>query len=415
MDPKQKQTLTATAQRSAIDPALQQLFNQYLRDQLQNCADTMADSERQQALKTALVDLTETLLTQPATEHEKLVERFAVASEALLTSYKQASLTETDINTSYVNATGVVMAVKDSIHTVKDIYRVKAFIRGLDQALQERLAGRPQQPLHLVYPACGPFAPLLIPLLGYYQQKDIGADQLQVTLIDLQPGAVKVLNQLVDDLEIGDYIADILCLDVMDYRPRQSIDILVLEALQHGLTREGHLSFARYLGQFLSPDAIMIPERISVHASLNVGQREYIDQWKDQERTHSDLVDPQIQRERVALGEIFSLTRDKLARLTTIPLGDSVEMIECGQVQVPTGVGDIDKRVLLLSVSATTFGEEQILEYDSGITHPLFDMSVCVDFTPNVPKPDDLFVKSGDRLKFYYKLTGLPGFLPTVA
>lgn len=415
MDQKQKQTLMATAQRGSIDPALQQLFNQYLRTQLQNCMEAVSDTERKQALKTALVDLTETLLAQPETEHDQLVERFALVSEALLTSYKQVSLTETEINTSFINATGVVMAVKDAIHTVKDIYRVKAFIRGLDHALRARLAGRPQRPLHLVYPACGPFAPLLMPLLGYYRQKDIDADQLQVTLIDLQPGAVKVLNQLVDDLGIGDYIADILCLDVMDYQPQQSIDILVLEALQHGLTREGHLSFARHLGQFLSPDAIMIPERISVHASLNVGQREYVDQWKNRDRTHSELVDPKIQGERIVLGEIFSLSRDKLARLTTIPLGDSIEMIECGQVQVPTGVGDIDKRILLLSVSATTFGEEQILEYDSGITHPVADMSVCIDFEPPARQPDDLLVKSGDRLKFYYQLTGTPGFLPTVA
>ncbi|MBY4678830.1 class I SAM-dependent methyltransferase [Marinobacterium arenosum] len=402
----------ATAQPSAIDKGLQQLFNQSLREQLHACMSDAEQPEHQSALKTAMAALTELLLHQPDADHQQLVQQFAQANAQLATSYAQAELTESENNSAFINATGLVMAVKDAIHTVNDIYRVKAFIRGIDQALASREANHP---IHLLYPACGPFAPLLLPLISYYQQRDIGPQQLRITLIDLQPGAVKVLNQLVDDLDLRGYIHEIRCQDVMDYQPEQPIDVLVMEALQHGFTREGHLAFARHLSRFLSPDAIMIPEKISVTASLNEGQREYVDQWSDQERTHSSLMDPAIQAARTPLSEIFTLTLDSLRKLNVIPLGDSAELVECNQVRIPTGVSNINKQSLLLSVTATTFGQEQILEYDSGISHPLYDLSLCIDFVPQVPEPDDLLAKSGDKLKFYYKLTGTPGFLPTIA
>mgnify|MGYP000754531727 CR=1 FL=1 len=412
MSERRLQSFTTATQPSAIDQGLQRLFNQSLREQLHACMNSADEPEHRSALKTALNELTETLLQQPDTDHEQLVERFASANEQLLVSYKQVELTEAETHSSHINATGLVMAVKDAIHTVNDIYRVKAFIRGVDQALSTRDT---DSPIHLLYPACGPFAPLLLPLISHYQQQGTGPQQLRITLIDLQPGAVKVLNQLVDDLDIRSYIEDIRCMDVMDYRPTQPIDVLVLEALQHGFTREGHLSFARHLSQFLSPGALMIPEKISVQASLNVGQREYVDQWKDKPRTHSSLMDTTIQQERTPLGEVFTLTLDKLRKLNVIPLGDSAELVECNQVKIPTGVSNINKMCLLFSVTATTFGQEQIREYDSGISHPLYDLSVCIDFVPRVAEPDDLLVKSGDKLKFYYKLTGTPGFLPTIA
>lgn len=399
---------------TAIDQGLQRLFNQSLREQLHACMVSADTPAYQQALRESLAALVDTLLHNE-TDHAELVETFAATHEQLLACYARAELTETETHTSYINATGVVMAVKDAINTVNDIYRVKAFIRGIDQALDRLPARSAAQPLHLVYPACGPFAPLLLPLISYYQQLGLGPQQLKITLIDIQPGAASVLQQLVDDLDIQDYIHAILCQDVMAYQPDHTIDVLVMEALQHGFSREGHLAFARHLRQFLSPDAIMIPEKITVSAVMSVGQREYVDQWEAQDRTHSSLLDPTIVEERTELGEVFSLTLDSLRNLTVIPLGDSAELVECNQLQIPTGVSNIDKQSLLLTATATTFGEEQIREYDSGISHPLYESSVCVDFVPKVPEPDDLLVRSGDRLKFYYKLTGAPGFLPTRA
>ena len=59
------------------------------------------------------------------------------------------------------------------------------------------------------------------------------------------------------------------------------------------------------------------------------------------------------------------------------------------------------------------YENEKIYEYDSGITHPLPEQQVCINFTPSESRDGDLLVKSGDDIKFYYRLNGLPGFLAT--
>lgn len=402
---------TLSPMTTFADPKLKDICNQNLRKQLNNLLNQLPENELQQALQNSFNTLVAQILSDKL-PHTQLVDLFADAYENLLASYDKAELTESEKMTSYINATGLVMSVENAVHTFQDIYRVQAFLRGIHQALEEK---KDSEAVYIVYPACGPCAPLLLPLISYYASKNIDRQRLKITLIDIQPGAVKVLNKLISDLDIADYIYEVICCDVMDFQPTCKIDVLVMEALQHGFTREGHFAFARHLTPFLATDAIMLPEKVTVTASLNVGQREYIDQWSDQERTHSTLADQNILNERIQLGEVVSLTLDSLRKLTVIPLGDGMKLIECNQVQIPRGVENIEKTNLLLSVTATIFGNEQIKEYDSGITHPLCDMSVCIDFVPKAAEPDDLLVKSGDWLKFYYKLSGTPGFLPTVA
>ncbi|MFC3151629.1 hypothetical protein ACFOEK_11385 [Litoribrevibacter euphylliae] len=399
---------------SSIDPDLERLFNQSLRAQLEQLTNPSCDGSINEMLVSHCCTLVDSVLSDTELAHEKWVDLFFAFSDALLTIYKQTELTEEEINTSYLNATGLVMAVKDAVHTVKDIYRVKAFLRGLDQALTQATSqGKPD--LHIVYPACGPFAPLALPLICYLNEKKPDHVRLKLTLIDIQPGAIKVLRRVADSMSLSDDILEILCMDVMDYTPSRKIDVLVIEALQHGLTREGHMSFIQHLSQFLAIDALLLPEEIKVNAILAVGQKEYCDQWRGQERSHSSFVDTDIQNDRINLGTILTLNRETLMRLQRVPLGEGFDLLEAGQVLIPKDVSDIDQRILLLAVTAKVFGEEWVNEYDSGITHPRPDMSVCIDFKPRIPEADDLLVKSGDTLKFYYKLCGTPSFLPTLA
>ena len=71
--------------------------------------------------------------------------------------------------------------------------------------------------------------------------------------------------------------------------------------------------------------------------------------------------------------------------------------------------------MLMICTHIKTYGDEVIGEYESGISHPLPDMHVCINFTPRDVKPGDLLVKTADKLKFYYRLNGLPGFLATAS
>ncbi|BBN80753.1 hypothetical protein PA25_07380 [Pseudoalteromonas sp. A25] len=404
--------MSKTHELSSIDPSLAKLLNQSLRDQLsrQLKGDAFASSE---VLIKHCCKLVECLLAKTQT-HEQLVECFADFSQSLIELYQSLELTEQETTHSYVNATGLVMAVKDAVSTVNDIYRVKAFIRALKHTLDDA-ESQSSQPLHLVYPACGPFAPLVLPLLCYVKKHNTHQRPLKITLIDIQPGAEKVLKRTVESLGLDLHSVDVLCMDVMDYKPSLPIDILVIEAMQHGLSKEGHLSFMRHLTPFLSEDAYLLPKEIVVEAMLAVPQREFVEQWQEQERSHSSFINEQIEAERINLGPIFTLNLDTLKHITTMPLGNGFDLIEAGQVTIPQNVHDMPKRILLLSAKLHVDGQEQVAQYDSGITHPLADMSVCIDFKPHASEPDDLLVKGGDKLKFYYKLCGMPSFLPTIA
>ncbi|NOU52350.1 hypothetical protein HG263_17655 [Pseudoalteromonas sp. JBTF-M23] len=396
---------------SSIDPSLAKLLNQSLRDKLnrQLKGDAFASSE---LLINHCCKLVECLLANTQT-HEQLVDYFADFSQSLIELYQSLELTEQETTHSYVNATGLVMAVKDAVSTVNDIYRVKAFIRALKNTLDDA-ESQSSQPLHLVYPACGPFAPLVLPLLCYVKKHNTYQRPLKVTLIDIQPGAQKVLNRVVGSLGL-EHSVEVLCMDVMDYQPSQPIDILVIEAMQHGLSKEGHLSFMRHLAQFLAKDAYLLPKEIVIEAILAVPQREFVEQWHEQARSHSSFINAKIKAERINLGPIFTLNLDTLKQMAIMPLGNGYDLIEAGQVSIPHNVDDMSKRILLLSANLHVDEQEQVAQYDSGITHPLADMSVCIDFKPKASEPDDLLVKGGDKLKFYYKLCGMPGFLPTIA
>ncbi len=396
---------------SSTDATLQRNFNVALRDQLNALLSSVPDGETASTVNQKVSSVVKQMLEEDLT-HEQWVEAFSEMNIALLSSYKKAPLTEEDKSTSFINATGHVVSVKDCINTVNDIYRVKAFIRGFDQAL----AAQPENKvLHVVYPACGPFAPLLLPLLSYYKNQVGMLQRFKVSLIDIQPGAIKVLQQAIEDLELTECEITTHCMDVMDYKPDEGIDLVVMEAMQHGFTREGHLAFLLHLRPFMNEDCRLLPEKISVRACLSNTEREYNEQWNEQERVHSDLVNEAIQQQRIDLGEILEVSKATLDKMQVLPLGDSIEMVECNQIVIPKGIPDISEKTLLITAVATVFGEESIDEYDSGISLPLPDMSICIDFKPQVPEPDDLLVKSGDKLKFYYKMGSTPGLLPTVA
>lgn len=147
-----------------------------------------------------------------------------------------------------------------------------------------------------------------------------------------------------------------------------------------------------------------------------MGHQEFVEQWQE-EGKHVSAVDmtPAIIGARIDLGEILHLTSASALQLPEKVLDEHTRLIECGEVVLPELPTSMTKPLLIICTHINVFGHESIGEYDSGITHPLPDMHVCVNFVPHDAKPGDLLVKSGDKLKFYYRLNGLPGFMATLS
>jgi len=371
--------------------------------------------QNHQGLALCVVNTVKEILDNEKPNVVSLEQNLTALFENLHQIYQQANIDPALRKRQFIARHGLVMSPDHCITTQKDTLRVCAFIRGAHQAIAT-LKTKSDECLHLVYPACGPFAPLLLPLITYYKETGLyDENDLRITLIDMQQGAIDSLKVIIHEMGIAGYINDICCQDACEYQPISPIHMVILEAMQHGFSREGHLPIARHFAALMEGNGVFLPQEISLRAVLTAGQQEFVEQWQD-ENGHVCAADMQQQtiNARVQLGEILNLTSTSLLTLPERVLDENISLIECGEVLLPELEDKMGKPLLVICTQIKVYGDEYIGEYDSGITHPLPDMHVCVNFVPHDAKPGDLLVKSGDKLKFFYRLNGLPGFLATI-
>ncbi|WP_419148722.1 hypothetical protein [Pseudoalteromonas 'SMAR'] len=395
-----------------IDPQVDDLLKHSIRTQLQSMLTAkLSVSQRQQLLQQSFVAAMSLVLSDTKATHPQLVAAFDSMYDQAVQSLACAELSQELLTKQYISATGLIMSPHNCKHTIKDIYRIQGYARGIDKAIRGMLKNKKQ--IRLVYPACGPFAPLLLPLLSYYQHHQLFTEQqIQVVLVDAHPGAVIALNQLVNDLNLESFVADIAEADATQYQPEGAIDLLVLEAMQHGFTKEGQLSIAKHLVQFLALDGWLIPQNVSVKGMMVLGETEFNQQWKQAEYSHSEHMSQAALQDRVELGEILNINKSTLLNMQELELQDGIKVIPANQIVLPTGIADMSQRIFAVYADVETFAQEKVGQYDSGITHPKPDTSVYIDLKPKDIEHTHFVANSGDTVQFYYQLSGLPGFVP---
>ncbi|MDW2261492.1 hypothetical protein R7070_01895 [Vibrio sp. 1557] len=402
-----------TQQFGFAEPEMDELLKYSLRTQLEAMLpNQLSTAERQRQLKESFAAAVELVLKETKVEHRTLVQAFQSMYGNACQSFSLAKLTQEELTRQYISTSGLVMSPLNCKHTIKDVYRIKGFACGINKAIQHMLANKSQ--VKVLYPACGPFAPLLLPLLAHYKQSDrISAEQLQVTLVDIHPGAIKALNQLIADLDIADYIEALVEEDATQFSPTQTFDLLILEAMQHGFSREGFLSIAKHLVQYLHIQGEMIPNQVSVRAMMVIGETEFNQQWEKAEYAHSNHCQPEAIDDRIDLGEILNVNKAMLLRSEIFELDGGIKMLQGNTIELPKDVPDMAKRILAIYSHIDTYGDAMVGQYDSGITHPKPDMTFYVDAKPKAVEHHYFEAKGGDKVSFYYQLTGLPGFVAT--
>lgn len=402
-----------TQQFGFAEPEMDELLKYSLRTQLEAMLQNqLSTAERQRQLKESFAAAVELVLKETKVEHRTLVQAFQSMYGNACQSLSLAKLTQEELTRQYISTSGLVMSPLNCKHTIKDVYRIKGFACGINKAIQHMLANKSQ--VKVLYPACGPFAPLLLPLLAHYKQSDrISAEQLQVTLVDIHPGAIKALNQLIADLDIADYIEALVEEDATQFWPTQTFDLLILEAMQHGFSREGFLSIAKHLVQYLHIQGEMIPNQVSVRAMMVIGETEFNQQWEKAEYAHSNHCQPEAIDDRIDLGEILNVNKAMLLRSEIFELDGGIKMLQGNTIELPKDVPDMAKRILAIYSHIDTYGDAMVGQYDSGITHPKPDMTFYVDAKPKAVEHHYFEAKGGDKVSFYYQLTGLPGFVAT--
>lgn len=380
-------------------------LREQLRQRLQPAMPAAINRPQPESLS-PLIRFGEALLSDTTTPDD--LQQCAESAFAQLNAiYERTPIPQRERRRRFIHATGLVMAPDHAIHTLKDVVRVRSFVRSLHAAIQKS-TDNADGCLDVVYPACGPFAPLVLPLLAYYNHFHTPERKLTVTFIDIQPGAVQALNAIVDQLQLRTYVAAIHCLDAVTYKHPTPFDIVVLEALQHGFSREGHMQIAMHFAHQLKENGTLIPARIHISAALTQSQREFVSQWQHPRSTTASVT---TDIGRISLGNILTLDKTFLTQLPPPdPFGS--ELLACGTIEIPRLRHAPATYVLIICTQIEVDDQHRIDEYASGITHPLPDLQVCVNFTPQDKRQGDLLVSEGDRVQFYYCMNGLPGFLP---
>ena len=271
---------------------------------------------------------------------------------------------------------GRALSPIDAGRCVLDPIRTAVLLRGVNAAItaaRERARGRP---VELLYAGTGPFAPLVLPLLSLAP-----AGSLRVTLLDVHPAAVAALRRVVERLEVGDAVADLLACDAAECAPDRgtAIDVAVVETMQRGLSHEPQVAIVRNLVPLLAPHGVLVPERIRIDLVLSDPDTEIAD----------GFVSARAEAARVPVGTVFELSR----RSASAPL-DAEGFLPPVVVTLPVPIGPRARPMLFTRIDA--FGAHTLATAVSGLTvpEPLWQV-------PDLP--------AGSRLEFRYRLGRDPG------
>lgn len=247
-------------------------------------------------------------------------------------------------------SSGLALAPRDAARSVVDFVRTARLLQGMEVALgtaRARFGG----PVEVLYAGCGPFAPLVLPLLARH-----GPDVARYTLMDVHPRSVEMVRLAVAALGLEAGVRAFLHADATTWRnPGPApIHVVLAEALERALEREPQVRIVANLAPQLAPGGLVVPERIVVRACLADVAREVM-----------GTADGPAERRRLVLGTVFDLNAETGRALG---LGAPVPTT---RFTVPELAGG-DPTDLMLATTLVIAGDVRLEEYESGITYPAF-------------------------------------------
>jgi len=154
---------------------------------------------------------------------------------------------------------GLLLPSKDAAACLVGLARTQAYWRAVLNAVAWQKSLKAKL-IRIIYPGCGPFASLLLPLLV-----GLGGEELEITLIDIDDESIHYLNTLLQALNITSSKVQVFHQDILSFETAGKFDIMVSECMLPSLQYEGHVAITRHLIQYLTKQGTLIPECIEVN------------------------------------------------------------------------------------------------------------------------------------------------------
>lgn len=232
------------------------------------------------------------------------------------------------------------LPVMESILCLRDKIRTKKFMNGVNEAIQ-KLDKEDMKEITMVDAGCG-----TIPIMAIYAA--LSSEKVRCTAIELNPNSAEIARQLVASFNLQDRI-QVVQGDATQFQPKEQIDLLVSETMHSGLTQEPMVEILSHLTQFVKPEGVSLPSRVTVQTALVP-----VDEWADPVgfvKIHGNLH--------------HYVTPEWKPAIDYRP-GDRLEEI---QLAIPTQ-GRPSGSYLAMITSGVYIGSEELRPYESLITIP---------------------------------------------
>ncbi|MGZ5049633.1 MAG: hypothetical protein ACXWF8_04070 [Methylobacter sp.] len=261
----------------------------------------------------------------------------------------------------------------------REVFRSAAFIKGVGAAVQDAMSH--ERPVHVLYAGCGPFALLALPVMATFS-----ARQVVFTLLDIHPESLHCARHLIAGFGLSDYVVEYVCTDATRYHipPDFIPDVIVSETMNVCLGKEPQVSIARHL-LAQAPNALMVPESVSVEACLLNPSKEHAPVHPEQPEK---LIEPK--RDRIYLGQVFELSAENIKQWANI----MEDQLPAARIEIPASLPEHYQPRLLTGI--TVYGQIRLKDYESSL---------------NIPQrlPGKTALSGGEVLQFHYRLGPYPG------
>lgn len=332
----------------------------------------MKRSDKLQAISTIIESLLET------NDHDKkvsLLEQLSGLLSEMTGENEQEGMQEFGLS-------GLLLPPREAADCLVGTERTLAYWAGVLEAIKALKAIK-SEPIKIIYPGCGPFASLILPLLFGFEDSE-----LDITLIEINAESATQVKKLINTVSTSSLKVQIYRQDALKFETEELYDLMVSECMLASLQHEGQVAITRHLSQFLAKHAVLIPERIEVNLQWGNVVKEA--QFVEVNKKLGKGIEPELLRPyRHDLGSLIYL--DKNIRTRYPKQSDYLTLKTIEFV-----ANEPDKPNLLYTTRIQVFDNIWLEEYQNGLTYPV--------------SAENLLAEKGQTLQLGFKLYFRPEF-----
>ncbi|MEH6592888.1 MAG: hypothetical protein V7746_21650 [Halioglobus sp.] len=286
---------------------------------------------------------------------------------------------------------GVAINPQAAAHCAVDYERSVVFIRGIYAAINSLSLRFPETPLEILYAGCGPFATLLLPLLGKFSP-----GKLKLNLLDFHQTSLDSVKLLLTHFGFCDHSIHTIKADACNYQHTGRLHLVIAETMQKSLEQEPQFAVTANLAPQLWPAGIFIPQRIDV--ALCLADLEHERELFRQSRL-SNRIDWEKEAKRYPLATVCTLSPERAYEQMQLAHSNSDNtelLLESTIVEIPM-MANIAQFDAVLFTRIRVFEQYRLKDYQSQITLPL----KCHELLP---------LTGGERYRVSYQLGSYPKF-----